>query len=103
LNVGIKIELFVASDYTNPGSTIFKTSIATSENMILMIKYKLKRCAKKECCKQFKFKGTMAKGPEQKQHTEHHKKTCRTSKGNRHLEKTIIFGVFFFNLKIIFS
>jgi len=52
---------------------------------MLYYKYKLKRCAKKECCKQcrhVKFKDTMTKWPVHKQthrttqkHVEHHDAT----------------------------
>jgi len=56
---------------------------------ILTEYYKLKRCSKKECCKQcrhVKFKGTMTERPVQKLT---HIKTHRTPRRNRHLEKNI--------------
>jgi len=62
------------------------------ENRNTLFKYKLKRCSKKECCKQCrhaKFKGTMTKN------TQNNTKTPRTPKRNRHSDKTrfcVIFG-----------
>jgi len=60
----------------------------------------LKRCSKKECCKQrryAKFKGTLTKWPVHK-HTEQHK-TRRTPTHNRQSEKNpkkCVFRVFYF-------
>ena len=53
--------------------------------LIIILKYKWKRCTKKKCCKQcgqVKFMGTMTKWPIQK-HTEHNK-TRSIQRHNRH-------------------
>jgi len=62
------------------------------------VEYKLKRCSKKECCKQcrhLKFKDTMKNWPAHKQT---HRITHRTPKPNRHSEKAFFFGFLFFIL-----
>jgi len=61
--------------------------------MWLYTQYKLKRCSKKECCKQCRYaklKGTITKWPVQKL-THSDTKTRTTSWRNRHLEKNYIF------------
>ena len=58
---------------------------------VYTLQFKLKSCARKECCKQcryVKFKGTMTKWPVQKP-THSDTKKRRTPWRNRHLEKTI--------------
>jgi len=72
--------------------------------MLIIKIYKLKRCSKKECCKQWRYvkvKGTTTKWPVQKpthrttqQHAEHHDATD--------IQKTTIFCVFGFFVFLIF-
>ena len=52
--------------------------------------YTLKKCSKKEWCKQcrhVKYKGTMTKWPLHKTNTQNNAKTGRTSIRNRHLQE----------------